>query len=330
MSGTVLITGAAGFIGTHLVERQLALGRHVRALDLRPPQLTTAAGDRLQVVIGDVADGVTQAHALGGVDLVFHLASAHLSVRMSEKAYWRVNVHCLPELLERARQAGVRRFVHVSTVGVFGDITAPPADESHPCRPLLTYERTKYEGELAVKRFSADTGFAVVIVRPAWVYGPGCPRTRKLFSAVGKGRFIFAGHGNTLRHCLYIEDLLDGLELCATKDVAIGRTYILADGEPVTLAALVAEIARVLNVPPPRLHVPVWLLAGAGRLAELVFRPLGKEPPLSSRSLRFFTGNTAFDTGRARAELGFMPRYSIATGLRAYATWLATEEMACR
>ena len=326
MSGAVLITGAAGFIGRHLVERQLALGRRVRALDLHAPAVAPPRDGRLEVVLGDVADPAVQARAVDGVDFVFHLASAHLAVRLPEATYWRVNVHCLPGLLERSRRAGVKRFVHVSTVGVFGSITGSPADESRACHPELIYERTKYEGELLVRRVAGATGFPVVVVRPAWVYGPGCPRTRKLFTAVRTGRFVFVGKGGTLRHCLYIEDLLDGLELCATKDVAIGRVYILADAAPVTLEALIAEIARTLGVPPPRRHLPVAVMAAAGRLAELAFRPLGKEPPVSSRTLRFFSGNTAFDTSRARAELGFSARYDVPAGLRAYAASLAAAD----
>jgi nucleoside-diphosphate-sugar epimerase len=329
MSGTVLITGAAGFIGRHLVERQRALGRHVRALDLHAPDVPPGDG-RLEVLLGDVTDPSLQARALEGVDVVFHLASAHLAVRIPEAMYWRINVHCLPGLIERSRRAGVKRVVHVSTVGVFGSITGPPADETRACHPELVYERTKYEGELVVRRMFEATGLPIVIVRPAWVYGPGCPRTRKLFGTVRKGRFVFVGDGRTLRHCLYIDDLLDGLELCATKDVAVGGTYILADAAPVTLEALIGEIARIVGVSPPRRHVPAWLMAATGRLAELAFRPLGKEPPLSSRTLRFFTGNTAFDVSRARAELGFSARYDVPSGLRAYAAWLRATEAAGR
>ena len=322
MYHTVLITGAGGFIGAHLVERQLALGRHVRALDLDVSRLARVSDAALERIEGDFTDPAIQEQAVRGVDLVFHLASAHLEVKTPPETYWRVNVHALPGFLERCRGAGVERFVHVSSVGVYGEVEQPPANEDSPCRPTLLYERTKYEGELVVKRFYEETGFPIVILRPAWVYGPGCPRTQKLFRGIQKKRFFFVGDGSTRRHCVYVDDFVDALELSANHESAVGRTYVIGDDEPVTLEDLVQEIATVLDVSPPRLHVPVWLMRGLGLLMELAFYPLHREPPVSRRTVRFFTGNTAFDTFRARNELGFAPQYTLARGLRAYAEWL--------
>lgn len=324
MYRTVLITGASGFIGSHLVRRQVTLGRFVRALDLHESDVDLGSG-RIETVIGDVSDPAIQKYAVQGVDVVFHLASAHLSVKTSEETYWRVNAHCLRGLLEHCRRAGVKRFVHVSSVGVYGQILKTPADENSPCQPELLYEQTKYEGEMEVQRFFEETGFPIVIVRPAWVYGPGCPRTLKLFSAIRKGRFFFVGDGRALRHCIFIYDLLDGLELCATQKAAVGKLYIFGDHQAVTLTELVETIANILNVKVPRFRIPLWLGETMGRILERGFAFFGGEAPFSRRSLRFFTGNTAFNISRARQELGFNPRYDLSDGLRVYADWLANQ-----
>jgi nucleoside-diphosphate-sugar epimerase len=326
MYRSVLITGAGGFIGSHLVRHQLSLGRRVRALDITRSKSEELSQNGAELVAGDITDPSVQEKAVHGIDLVFHLASAHLAVNVPEDTYWKVNVHCLRGLLERCRQAGVQRLVHVSSVGVYGNVQDPPADETHPCRPDLLYERTKYEGEKQVGRFFEETGFPVVIVRPAWVYGPGCPRTYKLFRSIQKKRFFLVGNGNTLRHCIYIDDLLAGLELCGREAAAVGKVYIIADNTPVMLAELVQQIAKVLDVPSPRFHVPVWLMGSVGALLEVGFYPLGKEPPFSRRTLKFFTNNGAFDISRARQELGFRPEFDLSDGLRSYASWFISRQ----
>ena len=325
MYQTVLITGAGGFIGSHTVAKQLSLGRRVRALDIHLSKISHISHPELELIECDFTDPATQKEALRGVDLVFHLASAHLEVSVPEETYWRVNVHSLPGFLESCRNAGVKRFVHVSSVGVYGQIRTPPADEDSPCQPELIYERTKYEGEVQVKGFFKETGFPVVIIRPAWVYGPGCLRTRKLFRSIEKKRFFFVGDGMTLRHCVYVDDFVDAMELAATQEAAIGRTYVIGDDAPVTLRTLVGEISKLSNVRVPGLHVPVWVMNGLGLLAEIAFSPLRREPPISRRTLRFFVGNTAFDTSRSRRELGFAPRYTLADGLRAYIKWARSQ-----
>ena len=321
MYETVLITGAGGFIGSHIVTEQLSLGRRVRALDVDLSGISQVVHPNLERIECDFTDPAAQNEALRGVDLVVHLASAHLDVSLPEETYWRVNVHSLPGFLESCRNADVKRFVHVSSVGVYGQIRTPPADEDSPCQPELLYERTKYAGELEVNRFFKETGFPIVIIRPAWVYGPGCQRTRRLFRSIEKKRFLFVGDGMTMRHCVYIDDFVNAIELAATQEAAVGRTYVIGDDAPVTLKTLIGEISKISNVRAPGLHVPVWVMNGLGLLAEIAFSPLRREPPISRRTLMFFVGNTAFDTSRARRELGFAPRYTLADGLRAYSTW---------
>jgi nucleoside-diphosphate-sugar epimerase len=310
----VLVTGADGFIGSHLAADQAERGRSVVALDLHVRRVAhLAAPGRFEPVEGDVTDPAVLDRALDGCDTVFHLAAAHLGVGMTMDDFRRVNVDGVRTLAEKARAAGVRRFVHCSSVGVFGRVIDPPADEESPCRPELAYERTKLEGEGAVLEV-ARSGLPTVVIRPAWVYGPGCPRTEKLFRSIRKGRFVVAGGGEGLRHCVYIRDMVRAFDLAADADAALGQVIIVGDAGAVTVRYLVDEMARVVGARRPP-SVPMPLLAAAGALAELVFRPLGKEPPVSRRTLRFFTGNTAFDIARAGRLLGYEPAWSLADGL---------------
>jgi nucleoside-diphosphate-sugar epimerase len=318
----VLITGGGGFIGSHLVEDQLRRGRTVTALDLDLSSLQRCdPHPHLRLIQGDICDNALVQQALAGIDLVFHLASAHLSLITPEQGYWDVNVKAAEELVRLSRMAGVKRFIHCSSVGIYGNIINPPANEQSPCHPELVYEQTKLAGEQALCRFYDRTGYPLSIVRPAWVYGPRCPRTAKLFRAIRKRHFVMVGNGQTQRHCVYISDLVDGLNLCAERDEAVGQTFIIGDHAAVTVQQLVEEIASIMQVPPPWLKVPVGVMAPMCRIVEAVWTVRGKEPPLSQRSLRFFTSNTSCDITKAKTTLQFSPRVSLKDGLqRTYAS----------
>ena len=203
---------------------------------------------RLEAVTGDITDEKRVRQWVEGVDVVYHLASAHLDVSLSDEHYRHVNRDATICLLEAALPAGVKRFVHCSSVGVIGDVENPPADESSDCHPTNIYERTKLEGEQAALDFSHRTGFPVVVVRPAWVYGPRCPRTAKLIRTIRKGRFPIFGGGRNLRHPVYISDAIRGLELCAETQSVEGEVFIIAGDNPVRSRELVNVISRELNV----------------------------------------------------------------------------------
>ena len=319
----VLITGGGGFIGSHLVDSQLALGHLVRTVDLHVEHLAhTADHPRLEVVVGDLLDAELVQRLVDGIDLVYHLASAHLDVSLTDDYYRQVNVDATVGLLKAARAAAVSRVVHCSSVGVIGEVVNPPADESSPCHPTNIYEQTKLAGERAALRYAAESGLPVVVARPAWVYGPRCPRTEKLFGTIGKRRFPFFGDGRTLRHPVYVSDAVRGLELCAETGRTAGQTYIIAGDEVVTVKTLVHTIAKVLDVRPPVLHLPVTLGRVGGYALELAFKPLGRQPPFSRRSLDFFLKDNAYDIGKARRELGFQPQVDLHNGLLEASRWL--------
>ncbi len=314
-SRTVLVTGAGGFIGSHLAAEQLRLGRRVVALDLHLDRLAHMRDTSgLTLIEGDSANPDDQRRALRGVDTVFHLAAAHLGASVPDSEFRRVNVEGVRTLIAAAREAGVRRFVHCSSVGVYGEVTNPPYNEDSPCRPELAYERTKLEGEQVVLDAARREGFPAVVLRPVWVYGPGCPRTEKLFRSIGKGRFFLVGRADTLRHCVYIRDMVDAFDRAAQRNEAIGQVMVIGDDGAIPVRTLVNEIARLSGAKPPvTMPKPIFLTAAI--FFEAAFGILGKEPPISRRTMRFFTGNTSFDISRARRLLGYDPSWSLAAGL---------------
>lgn len=311
----VLITGAGGFIGSHLVDSQLAQGHQVRAADLNLDRLLHVRGNpRLQEATGDIAEADFLGQLVEGVDVVYHLASAHLDVSQGDATYHRVNVAATRQLLVAAQAAGVQRFVHCSSNGVLGEIETLPADETTACHPTNIYEQTKLLGEQAALAFAAETGFHVVVARPAWVYGPRCPRTARLLRMVGRGRFLMFGNGRTLRHPLYVADAVRGLELCATAG-APGEIYFLAGEKAVTLNELLQTIAAAMQVQLRIIRLPLALGIVAGHVVQAAFRPLGLHPPISRRTIDFFIKDNAYRTEKAQRDLGFRAQTDLRSGI---------------
>lgn len=310
-----LVTGAGGFIGSHFVRHLATQGWAVRALDVHSPAVGFDGG--IEYRIQDIRDEPTLSAALEGVDYVFNLASVHLDVHASYEQFRSVNVQALGRLVELSAAAGVKRLVQVSSVGVYGNVVSPPAKEDAPLNPENDYERTKAAGEAAAKSAAARTGLDLVVVRPSWVYGAGCPRTAKLLRALRKRSFFYIGTGRNLRHPVYVDDLLAGLEQAALAGPEIaGATFNMAGPSWMTVQEMVTQFAEAIDVRPPVLHAPRWLGLTVGWSAEQLGAVLGREPPVSRRTLAFFENDNAFDISAARQAFGFDPRTELLGGVR--------------
>jgi len=319
----VLVTGATGFTGGHLARHLLGAGHDVAVL-VRPPSVARAAdlvAAGAEVRAGDLTDAAAVQKAAAGCEVVYHIAATYREAGQGDAAYTRVNVDGTRHLLEAAHRGGARRVVHCSTGGVHGHIEHPPANEDAPLAPGDVYQRTKLEAEQLARSFGQQHGLDVVIARPIGIYGPGDMRFLKMFRGLARGRFPMLGRGDVFYHLTYVTDLARGFQLCGEVPAAAGRTYILAGPEYTTLEELVRLIAAELKVAPPRVHFPVWPVWVAGALCEAVCIPLGIDPPLFRRRVDFYRKSRAFDTSRARAELGYNPSIDLRTGIHQTASW---------
>ncbi len=163
--------------------------------------------------------------------------------------------------------------------------------------------------------FARRHDYPVSAIRPPAVYGPGDGRLLKLFRMVGKGWFLLPGGGRGKHHLVFIDDLLDGMELAATKSEAIGKTFNVAGERAVPLEELVEEIAKALGVDCRMVRIPFAPLEWIAWGCETVCRPLGVQPPIYRRRLDFYRHDEDFSIRRARAALGYEPRTPLPEGL---------------
>jgi len=315
-----LVTGASGFTGGHLARALLARGWGVRALVRSAPAAEELRAQGMDVIEGDLADARVVDQAVAGCSHVFHIAALYREARHPDEVYRAVNVGGTRNVLEAAGRHGVQRTVHCSTAGVHGDVATLPADESAPFNEGDIYQETKLEGEFLAQRAFAD-GLPGVIFRPVGIYGPGDLRFLKLFRTVQQGRFVMFGRGEVSYHMTYIDDLIDGIMLCAEHPQALGEVFLLAGERYTSINELVATVARAVGVEPPRHRLPLAPLLAAAWACETLCRPLGIEPPLHLRRCDFFYKARGFSIEKAKRGLGYQPKIGLEEGFRRTARW---------
>jgi nucleoside-diphosphate-sugar epimerase len=312
-----LVTGASGFIGSHLLEDLVARGWKVRALVHRrslPP------GADAEIYRGDIQDIRLIQKSLEDVEVVFHLASALGFSPIGREEFFRINAGGTEALLQAARQAGVGRVIHFSSAGVLGHVPSNiVADETHPLNPRDSYDRSKLEGE-RIARHYAQEGLDLVIIRPGWVYGPGDRRTFKLIRAVAGGLFFLPGSGRTLQTPVHIRDLLAGTALCLERGRR-GEVYHLAGGQALAVRDMVAAVARAAGRKPPRIRLPLLPVKATAWLMDRAFSLAKKESPLSPSRLAFFIHPKPLGIDKAVGELDYAPRIGFEEGIRQTVRW---------
>jgi nucleoside-diphosphate-sugar epimerase len=319
----VLVTGATGYTGAVLTRKLVNLGCRVRAIARASSDVSQFGGLPIEWVRGDVFDEATIEKAVVGVSYVFHVAAAYREPNISDETYSLVHVESTRLLAKRLVDSStLKRFVHISTVGVHGHIDEPPANEEYRFSPGDIYQRTKAEGECLIRSFAEENKLPLVVVRPAAIYGPGDKRLLKLFKMAAKPVFPLFGNGRGLYHLIHVEDLTDIFITAALHLEAEGGVFIAGNAEPSELRDIASTIASEIGNSSLRfVRFPAWPLFLVADVCEWLCRPFGIDPPLYRRRVAFFTKDRAFDTSRLRKVLGYRYSVSVDEGLRSTARW---------
>jgi nucleoside-diphosphate-sugar epimerase len=321
----VLITGGTGFIGSRLAMRCVYNGDEVSVLgredasDVEVETRNNLGNQGVNIITGSVTDREQMFEITRNVDIVFHLAAAQHEMNVPDELFRSVNVEGTRNMLDASLEAGVERFVHGSSIGVYDRDVDDVVDETTPLRPDNIYGVTKAEGESVVRESFARQ--SCTIIRISETYGPGDRRLLKLFKGVKKGVFFVIGNGKNIHQLIHVDDLVDGFLLVAKHPAAASETFVLAGDERLTTNDMVEAIAEAVDVRPKRWRAPLWPFMLLATVLETTLRPLGIQPPLHRRRMDFFTKSFQISTGKANELLGFKAATSFAEGTRNTAKW---------
>ncbi len=317
----IAVTGATGFLGSHLCERLIRDGFSVSILSRDSDKARKFEGRVTKSVIGDIADKNAVAELVDNVDTVIHLVSNFRTASGPPESYHCINVEGTETVLEASKKAGVKRLIHCSTIGVHGNVESTPANENSPFNPGDLYQETKVESENIVRASIGTSAMEIVIIRPCSIYGPGDMRMLKMFKMLANHTFFLVGPCNENFHAVYIDDLIDGFMHAMEVPGIDGDTFIIGGDEYLPLKDYITVVAKAVDAPSPFLRFPYWFFYGGAILCEAICLPLNIEPPLHRRRVRFYKNNRAFDISKARRLLGYMPKVSLEAGMKRTAKW---------
>jgi nucleoside-diphosphate-sugar epimerase len=315
----ILVTGATGFIGGRLAERLASeqdsevtgTGRNLEAA-------ASLAEAGVQLRRADLLDFSAMRAAVEGKDVVYHVAAWLGPRHGGDDMAWPVNVYATLQLVQMAAAAGVRRFVHVSSIAAYGPTKAEVVTEERPVDPrqAAVYGRTKAEGELQARRLARELGMELVVARPGMVYGPASRAwTVRMVKLVQQRAPVIFGKGEGYAYPIYIDNLVDGLMLAGTVPVAASEDFNFVD-EPRTWREWFGAYGEMSGREP--VAVPLWLGRLALRGAEWL--PLGLSV---NRDLEdYYRAKTVFPHEKASRFLGYEPAVSFEEGMARAGAWL--------
>jgi nucleoside-diphosphate-sugar epimerase len=318
----VLVTGATGLLGSHLLQALQQRGEDIRALVLPAENAEKLITQGVEVVRGDVTDASTLAPAVKDINIIFHLAGM-MGVHRPLADYRLVNVTGPVNLYRAAQAAGVHRFVHTSSHTVYGLGYGRFLTEKDALRPDPDpYSLTKAEGDRLMRRLMLKSNVETVILRPGTFFGPG---DRLHFGRIAQrmknGKGVIIGRGDNALPFCYVTDVVQGFLLAAYHEKAAGNVYNISNDHPLTQQEIFTAIADDVGGTHPTRHLPYYPIYFGSIAAEKIARITHSRPMVTRLGVMMFGTDNRHSIEKARSELGYEPRVDLRQGIELAAAW---------
>jgi nucleoside-diphosphate-sugar epimerase len=319
MGERVLVTGATGFIGSHLVDDLLSKGYEVGTLVREGSDLRWLRGKKVGFIRGDLV-GEDRLPSLDGFAYIYHLGGATRALRGRD--FYQINQKGTERLIEAARNIrGLKRFIYMSSQAAAGPSTdeRPRTERDIPC-PVSAYGESKLHGEGAV--LNSRDKFHVSILRPCAVYGPRDPYMLELFRIISRGYVPLVGNGPMYFSFCYVKDLIQALLLSLKQDYSSGEIFFIADGERYSLNFFYELVSSELGVRLRKIHIPLWVAWFYSTAAD-AWGFVRRRPAYFHRSkyLEAVQRNWVCDIDKAKNKLGFHPGVHLEAGIKITLQW---------
>jgi nucleoside-diphosphate-sugar epimerase len=320
-----LVTGASGFVGSHVIEALLGRGMRVRALVRKEAAAQPLREAGVDVQIGDVSEPNVLAEAVRAAEVVYHCAAA-VGPAYSPREIHDISLTGVRHLLDALRQTGSGRAVILTSVNVLGTCNLDPATEDLPCRRSRDASAdVKIEIEALTREFVERHGVDATILRPGLIYGPRDGHNLpQMVRALKRGKFSFIGSRDNIAPIVYIDDVVEAILRAGRTPVSRGHVYHITDGSRTTIGQFIDCLAENINCPTPRKTLPyaVPYLACVVFDALAALRLYRGRPPITRASLRHLGTSRFFSIEQARQDLGYVPRVFYQEGLCTAVKWM--------
>ena len=330
----LLVTGATGLVGSHVVESARRKGIPTRVLVRESSDTRLLEEWGVERVTGDMTDAAALENAVAGVDWIVHCA-AKVGDWGPVEQYRDVNVVGLENLLAAAESAGsLKRFIQISSLGVYEARDHYGTDETEEPNVIGIdgYTLTKVESENLVRKHIRENKLPATILRPGFIYGP---RDRtvlpRLMAKIRDKGFKFLGSGDQLMNNTYVGNLVDAIFAAIERDQAIGEIYNIADQKLVSKREFVTTISQLAGYEVPSKSVPLPVAKSLAKVLEGLWKLLGKDeaPILSGARIKFLGLNLDFSIGKAKRELDYDPQVDFHEGMRITIDWFREQKLIC-
>lgn len=317
----VLLTGANGFVGSHICETLQSAGFDVRALVRQTSDLTNIKHLNLELVYGDLNDPDSLPAAIEGADVIIN--NAGVTKALHSDIFDRVNAVGTENILKATERSNgdIERFIQISSTAASGPAPSKvPINENHPPRPLTAYGKSKLAGEKAVLAFRDK--FPVTVLRPSAIYGPRDKEMLSFFKAVSFRLKPTFGTGECYINFTYVKDLAQAVARALTVDSPSGGVYFVAEKRSYSYSEAGDIISEALGIKALDLHVPATVLRFAGKISEAAARWRNKASIFSAdKALEISQKYWLVDTSRIEKELGFVSPTSFRDGVVETVDW---------